>query len=116
MGSPLYEAWLEAQALLMESLKSWKPLKEVSQADLDRALGDTQAPVPDTHRVAKSTRVEREAITSPGSPPPSEECHQVGSGAPPRTPLETKEASWASTGVSRRLAEGCLIRTGLCAF
>ena len=33
----------------MESLKGgWKPLREVSQADLDKALGDTQAPVPDT--------------------------------------------------------------------
>ena len=55
MGSPLSEAWLEAQVLLMESLKSRKPLKKVSQADLDRALGDTQAPVPDTRSVAKST-------------------------------------------------------------
>ena len=39
----------------MDSLKSWEPLKEVSQADLYRALGVTQAPVPDAHLVATST-------------------------------------------------------------
>ena len=53
--SPQAGAWLEAQELLMDSLKSWKPLKEVSQVDLDRALGDTQDPVSDTRLVSPST-------------------------------------------------------------
>ena len=33
------EGWTETQENLMESISSWKPLKEVSQEDLDRTLG-----------------------------------------------------------------------------
>ena len=41
MGSNQSDSWLEVQQIVMESIKG-KPLTGVSQADLDRALGETQ--------------------------------------------------------------------------
>ena len=39
--------WTETQHNLMESIQSWKPLKEDSQENLDQTLSQTQGPVTD---------------------------------------------------------------------
>ena len=33
------EGWTETRANILETISSWKPLKEVSQEDLDRTVG-----------------------------------------------------------------------------
>ena len=63
VGSPTCtsESWLEVQQILMESIKSGgKPLREVYQAALSRALGKTQTPstTEPTSSVSKSSLVQ----------------------------------------------------------
>ena len=43
---PTGEVWTETQENLLDSISAWKPLKEVSQEDLDHTLG---AEFPHTH-------------------------------------------------------------------
>ena len=45
--TPVYtKAWVETHEELLQSLPSWKPLKEVSQADLDQNLSPEASVVP----------------------------------------------------------------------
>ena len=67
------EVWTEPQENLLESISSWKPLKEVSQEDLDRTLGPalTQVPVQETETPSQGLSEEerRKAFIARGYPP-----------------------------------------------
>ena len=68
---PVEEVWTETQDNLLGSLSAWRPLKEVSQEDLDQNLGPEAVPPPGT-RSETSTPVlsedKRQAFFKQGIP------------------------------------------------
>ena len=57
------EGWTETQENLLESIPSWKPLKEVSQEDLDRTLGSVLAQEMETPSQGMSEEEQRRAFS-----------------------------------------------------